>query len=202
MIIISTDYDSDAQILEEVATELAQAAGTQLTAHLDSTTPSDAANVQHALNPHDKKAVCFFVHGQMSPPALVAQDQQPGVDSSKLHLLANRLVCAFSCYSVNILDDAVRHHGATVLGYNGKLMIPRRKRYRSLFRDCLLAGPQALLSPQSSTAATAQLETGNKYRRVVQQLLGGNIADQAIAVLAFDWNANHLDLHGNQSCTL
>ena len=68
MIVISTNHNPTSRILEEIATELVLAAGNQVTRYLDSRTPSNATNIHYALNPNDKKAFCFFGHGQLSPP--------------------------------------------------------------------------------------------------------------------------------------
>jgi hypothetical protein len=200
MIVLYTNYDNVAVILEGFARELVRLAGSKVALDLGPPSQSISTNV-HAQLGVSSDPLFFFGHGHLTQSALMAQDQRPAIDGSNDHLLKDRFVYAACCDGMAILSNAVGTHNATVVGYSGKLKVPLENRYRSLMQHCTLAGPKVLMKGQTADDARNGIE--NEFRAAAQRLIAtGRVRDAVVSVKVFDTNARLIALAGDASRTI
>jgi hypothetical protein len=187
MLVVFTQYDPVTAVLSQIARDFVSGYGSQVSLVLGSP-ESDAAAVQQLLNSQEGVAVLFFGHGCPVPASLIAQDRQAAIHAGNLHLLQDRLICAFACHSWEILQADAGSHGYSVLGYEGPLQVPLRPKYYDGFRRCLFAGPQLLLAgklvQEASDAAAAEFEA-----MATQLIQEPAVADKVMASLVFRPNS-------------
>jgi hypothetical protein len=195
MLVVYTHTDPDSNVLKGQALEFIEAAGTTVTNILKPRTSSNAANIRAALVADPDAPLFFFGHGYDNPYRLAGQDGQTALDHTSGHLLTNRLVCATCCYSINTLAFAARNHGATILGYEGLLQVPRFAPYLFDMEDCILNGLKELLA--GKTVDDAYQTTRNQFTAVDGRLMQGSIHDQIIAQHVFSPNTTAIKVAGN-----
>ncbi|HEY1380043.1 MAG TPA: hypothetical protein VGF55_24785 [Gemmataceae bacterium] len=200
MLVAYTHTDPDTNVLKGYALEFIEAAGKLVTQVLKPRTGSSAANICAALTADPDAPLFFFGHGFNNPYCLVGQDGRVALDQKSGHLLANRLVCATCCYGINTLHPAALNNGATVLGYDGPLQVPRYAPYVFDLEDCILDGLKELLAGR--TAGDAEAVTRQRLTADGNRLLGGSINDMVFAQTVFQPNAAAVRLVGNPARTI
>jgi hypothetical protein len=199
MIVIYTDYDPVAAVLQDFAQELIRRSGAKISLILGPPNDSLSTNIQSRLVGL-KDPVFFFGHGVLG--ALMGQDQQAAIDGSQAHLLNDRIVYAACCDGIPILSQAVKTYSATVIGYRGALMVPvSGRRYQNLMRTCVLSGADQLMNGVSAAAARNGVEQA--FRKAAQRLIATRrVWDAVMSVQVFDWNANRVEVDGDGKRTM
>jgi hypothetical protein len=187
MLVVYTQYDAVTEVLSQIAKDFVSHYRSQVSVVLGNP-ESEAAAVQQMLSSHERVAVLFFGHGCPVPASLTAQDRQAAIHGGNLHLLKDRLICAFACHSWEILQADAGSYGYSVLGYEGPLQVPLLPKYYSGFRLCLFAGPELLLAgkllQEASDAAAAEFEA--MATQLIQQ---AGVTDKVMASMVFRPNS-------------
>ncbi|HKG59523.1 MAG TPA: hypothetical protein VKB05_07070 [Pyrinomonadaceae bacterium] len=186
MIIMYTEYDQETTVLAGYARQFNSEVASKVSNILG---PPDTADARHAEATLTTNPAPFFFFGHGIKSGLIAQDHATIDFNKDPHLLSGRLVCATCCESETVLEGAARNHGATGIGYSGKVWLFLSPPYSELMEKCLLAGPRALAEGES--AREAGRRAGSECERLAQELIKGPIEDQVYAPF-LQMNANRI----------
>jgi len=187
MIVVSTDYDRLTTILAEFAAELES-----YDAEVRVLKKANSLELENLLSSLTT-SIIFFGHGRIDPPRLLDQDQAALWDNKIAALLEQRVLYGNACHSL----EALAGFGLARIGFSGKLEVHDDQGYYAAQRECILAGPRALLS--GKTAAEAAEQSKQAFLSKQRELFHGSFGDSVIATLIFKPNADRIAFTGDGS---
>jgi hypothetical protein len=193
MLVLYTAFDPITAVLADCARKFLARHPGAATGVLDPNSPD-----WHAPHPwvgmRPNKPLLFFGHGIQSPAAFVSQIQTAFLDASVNHLLANRFICGICCFSDSVGQGHANLVGATLVGYDGYLLVNTERKYADLLSSCILAGLDQVVNGR--TARDVLVTTYKEYLKTEQDLYSGT-ADDCVAAPLFRGNAKTLSLAGS-----
>ncbi|MGA2740782.1 MAG: hypothetical protein ABSG65_25515 [Bryobacteraceae bacterium] len=187
MIIVSTDYDRLTSVLAEFADELENYGGA-----VQVLKKASSGDLEKILG-SSKSSVIFFGHGKINPPSLLDQSESALWGSHAESLLEERVLYANACHSL----EALAGLGVARIGFSGKLEVYDDQAYFAAQRDCILAGPRALLA--GKTVREAADESKQAFRGRQRELFRGTFGESVIAIRIFKANADRLAFTGDET---
>ena len=186
MIIMYTDYDDVTGVLAGYAQQFTSEFADQLSTLLS---PPHEADAIHAESVLAANRAPFFFFGHGTKAGLTAQNLAI-IDFNQVpHLLSERLVCATCCESAEVLENAMKNHKASGIGYAGVVYLFLEAPYSRLMQECILASPRALARGQSPSQAGRGAR--DEFDRLARELIKGSIEDQLYATF-LNMNANRI----------
>lgn len=176
MIIMFTDYDDETGVLAGYAQQFTAELGGLVS---DLLCPPGRANASHAESVLASNPAPFFFFGHGTKAGPTAQDGATIEFNKVPHLLSRRIVCATCCESADVLENAMKMHETSGVGYAGDVYLFFEAPYSQLLQECLLASPRALAQGQSPSDAGRRAQ--NEFIILAQQLIKGPIEDQLYA---------------------
>lgn len=183
-IIISADHDPATQALSTYAAVIEATATSAMRFH-----NKPAPEIHKFLSKSKNDHIFIFVHGRHNPPSVIDRFGSAVLDASSMHLLRARTVCG-TCFSLNGFADLAIPHGASVVGYDGRMLIPLDPRYLAEMQSAALAAHREVLN--GATAAAAAQTARAEYRDIARRWFSkGSLKGQIYGALA-QANANAL----------
>lgn len=184
MIIASTNYDRLTELLAEFAEHLERDAETVFI------TQAKALDLEK-LFAESQSSLIFFGHGKPQPPSLLDQAREALWTVQLTPLLEKRVLYGNACHSL----EALAEFGLARIGFAGKLEVCDDSAYFEAQRECILAGPRALLN--GKTVSEAVMATKEAYRTKQRELFRGQFIDTVVATRVFKANADRIAYTGD-----
>jgi len=178
-IVVSADRDLVTQALSVYALKIATIPHAASTTHAH----NQAANhIRSIITLGAGEHVFFFLHGQDNPVAIFDGYGNPVIDQTTINLLSSRTVCG-TCHSANNFATLATQHGARVVGYNGRMLVPLDQRYVQAMAEAVIAAHIDVLNGKDVSVAAENAR--KEYQKIAHRWFGnGSIKGQVYGALA------------------